>query len=482
MVKASRHPPRPRKESSMFELGKKIEAFAAKTPVAVLVRAVLQRDLDPERMDRLFHSTAEIQYEKTLLFSTVMMLMSEVVLKSVPSLNRAYLLHKEEIPVSVRALYDKVKGLETGVSRELVLDGFRRLSPVVDKLDGKHAPALPGFHTLMLDGNHFAATERRLKGLRNKTAGPLPGQALVLYDQEYGMIRDVIPCEDGHTQERALLGPILEQIRLKDCLVADRNFCVVSFLAGIAARGGSFVIRHHGNLKCWSPVDTLKFKGSTETGDVFEQEIMIHQKSSGTKLKLRRITVKLKTKTRDGDKEIHILTNLKKKDATAIQVSELYRKRWRIEGVFQELTQSLRCEIDTLAYPKAAVFAFCLAVKAYNAVSLVRAALRSVHGEEAVEELSWYHLCSETSAVWAGMEIAVEVKDWSRLIDGLSNMSYAKLLRELAGRMNLSKYKRSRRGPKPKSPPRRDSSDGPHVSTARILAERNVKKSKITKQ
>ena len=58
----------------MFELGKKIEAFANKTPVAVLVRAVLQRDLNPKRMDELFHSTAERQYEKTLLFSTVMIL------------------------------------------------------------------------------------------------------------------------------------------------------------------------------------------------------------------------------------------------------------------------------------------------------------------------------------------------------------------------------------------------------------------------
>ncbi len=125
----------------MFELGKKIEAFAAKTPVAVLVRAVLQRDLDPERMDRLFHSTAEIQYEKSLLFSTVMMLMTEVVLKSVPSLNRAYLLHQEEIPASVRALYDKVNGLETNVSRELVADGFRRQNARRRQVGRKTRPA-----------------------------------------------------------------------------------------------------------------------------------------------------------------------------------------------------------------------------------------------------------------------------------------------------------------------------------------------------
>jgi predicted nucleic acid-binding Zn finger protein len=460
----------------MFELGKKIEAFAQKVPAAALVRAVLQRDLNPERMNQLFHDTAELQYEKILLFSTVMMLMCDVILKSVPSLNRAYHLHQEEIPVTIRALYDKVNGLETAISRELVADSFRNLAPVVAQLKAKHAPLLPGFRTLILDGNHFGATQRRLKELRNKIAGPLPGQALVLFDPEYGMIRDVIPCEDGHTQERALLGPILEQIKSKDCLIADRNFCVLSFFAGMAARGGSFVIRHHGQLQCWKAVGKLKFIGTTQTGDVYEQRIVIHQEKTGIELKLRRITVKLKRKTRDGDKEIHILTNLRWQDATGIEVSELYRQRWQIEGMFQELTQSLQCEIDTLAYPRAAVFAFCLAVKAYNAVALVRAALRSRWGEDVVEELSWYHLCSETSSVWAGMEIAVEAKDWSRLIDDLSVASYAKLLCELAGRMNLSKYRRSRRKPKAKLPAKQGSRDKPHVSTAKILAKRNEKR------
>lgn len=455
----------------MFKLGKMIETFADKTPVAVLVRAVLQRELDPDRMDRLFHSAAERQYEKTLLFSTVMMLMIEVVIKSTESLHQSILQHQESIPVSVKAVYDKVNGLEIGISRELVAEGFRNLAPVVDRLKGKQTPLLPGFRTLVLDGNHLAATEHRLKGLRNKAGGPLPGQVLALYDQEYDMVCDVVPCEDGHTQERALLGPILEQIRLKDCLIADRNFCVIAFMAGIAGRNGRFVIRHHGNLKCWKAVGEKKLIGATETGDVYEQRIVIEQEKTGTKLKLRRITVKLKTKTRDGDREIHILTNLTWKEASAIKVAEMYRKRWRIEGLFQELTQSLRCEIDTLAYPKAAVFAFCLAVKAYNAVSLVRAALRSKLGEEQVEELSWYHMCSETARTWSGMEIAISAKEWSRLIDDLSDASFAKLLGELVGRLNLSKYKKSRRGPKKPRPPR-DNSDGPHISTARILAQR----------
>jgi len=136
----------------MFQLGTKIEKFAQKAPGAVLVRAVLQRDLNPERMDALFHKTAEAQYERTLLFSTVMMLMTEVILKSVPSFHRACLLHREDIPVSISALYNKVNGLETGISRALVRDSFTNLAPVVAQLKAKHPPLLPGFRTFMLDG------------------------------------------------------------------------------------------------------------------------------------------------------------------------------------------------------------------------------------------------------------------------------------------------------------------------------------------
>jgi hypothetical protein len=58
---------------------------------------------------------------------------------------------------------------------------------------------------------------------------------------------------------------------------------------------------------------------------------------------------------------------------------------------FQHLTEDLRCEIDTLGYPKAALFGFCLAVVAYNVVSVTKAALVAAHGRDFVQEqLSMY--------------------------------------------------------------------------------------------
>jgi len=67
--------------------------------------------------------------------------------------------------------------------------------------------------------------------------------------------------------------------------------------------------------------------------------------------------VSLAKSTRDGDREIAILTNLQESAATATQVAGLYRKRWSIERMFQEeLERAPSGEIDTLKNSLAATF------------------------------------------------------------------------------------------------------------------------------
>jgi len=54
-----------------------------------------------------------------------------------------------------------------------------------------------------------------------------------------------------------------------------------------------------------------------------------------------------------------------------------------------------------LAYPKAALCTFCLALLAYNAVSLLKAALRSHHGRQKVtDEVSGSSLALEISRTY----------------------------------------------------------------------------------
>jgi hypothetical protein len=58
-------------------------------------------------------------------------------------------------------------------------------------------------------------------------AGVLPGQAPVVLDPRLMLVLDVISCEDGHAQERALLDQVLQVVHPRELWIEDRNFCRV---------------------------------------------------------------------------------------------------------------------------------------------------------------------------------------------------------------------------------------------------------------
>jgi IS4 transposase len=135
--------------------------------------------------------------------------------------------------------------------------------------------------------------------------------------------------------------------------------------------------------------------GRVDTGKVFEQPIRVTD-ASGKEWHFRRIRVLLNQVTRDGDKEIDVLTNLPKEVVSAKKIAESYRGRWTIETAFQELTEHLTSEINTLGYPPAALFGFCVALVAYTVLAVVKAALASVHGIETIEKkVSGYYIADE---------------------------------------------------------------------------------------
>ena len=213
--------------------------------------------------------------------------------------------------------------------------------------------------------------------------------------------------------------------------VADRNFCTTYILFGIAGRGGSFVIRQHGSTLTWEAVGERASRGRCETGEVFEQTVPLSN-DEGEFLVVRRITVELDQPTRDGDRTIHILTNLPEEAADAITVAGLCRKRWTLETAFQELEATLDGEINTLGYPKAALFAFCVALVSYNVLSTLKAALRSVHGEAVVaEQVSGYYVADEIQMTHRGMMIAIPEDEWAVFHD-LTPVELADVLVRLA--------------------------------------------------
>ena len=207
---------------------------------------------------------------------------------------------------------------------------------------GACAPWLDGYRVKIVDGNCLAASEHRLQILReppppppplpSPPLPPAPGRAFpgsrLSFMSPLGLVTDVFPCEDGHAQERSLLGAVLRRSRPMISWIADRNFCTRAFLGEMETRGGFFIIRQHQGLP-FEILSPLQSYDRTPTGDIAQQRVCVVDEH-GAKHVLRRVRLKLDHATRNGATLLHILTNLPRQIA-AERVAQLYRNRWTLE-------------------------------------------------------------------------------------------------------------------------------------------------------
>ena len=190
--------------------------------------------------------------------------------------------------------------------------------------------------------------------------------------------------------------------------------------------------------------------------------------------------MQLNQPTRDGETEIALLTNLPQADASSVLVGQLYRKRWGVETLFQVATETFHCEIKTLGYPRAALFSFSMALVAYNLFSCLKSVLASVHGADFLEKLSYYYLADELEGTYRGMMIALPPTEWQDF-GQMSLTPFSSLLQEWARSVNLEAFTSTPRKPKKKKPKPAYDPSHPHVSTARLLAEKKKSRASPSK-
>jgi len=456
---------------------KVMDRFVQQSAVSVMFRGTLENVVTAELLDEIFANTAQRQHPSELLFSSLVDLLALVATGTRRSVNEAYRAAKEQFTVSVTAVYDKLNGVETEVSRQLVRQTARRMREVVQRLAPRHRVLVRGYRTKIIDGNHLAATEHRIAELRTISSGPLPGLALVVLEPDQMLVSDVFPCEDGHAQERSLLPQVLATVEANDLWIADRNFCTTGFLCGLIKRQAAFVIRQHALLP-YVLLGTRRKIGRSPRGMLYEQKIRLTDED-GQPLVVRRITIELDEPTRDGETDVHIVTNLPAHVANTHNIADLYLGRWTVEKAFNELAQALNGEIKTLGYPGAALLSFCVALLAYNVISVVKSALAAVHKTAAKREnISGYYLAGEMAATYHGMMIAVPPAEWTAHFASLTPVALAHLLKTLAANVRPERFRKNVRGPKKPRPKRSSAKRHPHVSTARILEQRKSPKTK----
>lgn len=448
-----------------MSLPESFRPFVEGAPCAVVARVAMEYLVDDVVLRSLFAEHASTQYEREVTLTNLVNVMLDVACGNRRSPRAAYLARKEEIAASLSAFYGKLNRTELAISEAIVERTGECAGGVIRAMNGLQKEPVPGFATYVLDGNMLAGTEHRLKPLRQTRAAALPGKSLAVYEYATGLVIKVVLWEDAHSQERALL-PDLE-IKAGTHLIADRNFCVPRFLLRLHKAGSFFTIRHHRSTFPLSPVGNVRRRGRCATGRVSEQAIRIEDEN-GQVFFWRKITLTLDVPTRDGETEIVLITNLPPKvHATTIAIA--YRQRWTIEQHFQRLTDWLHCEVPTLGYPRAALFAFSMSLVAANALAVLIAALRAVHGLEAADNLSYMALVDEVGGTYRGMMLALPPRRWN-FIHRYTTRQTACLLRDIARHANLTILTKSRRGPKkPRRTP--NCKNIRHLSTHRVLNE-----------
>lgn len=453
------------------------EPFVRQGPAAVMFRLISDRVLSPARLEALFAAAARRQHPGELLFSTCIDVLGLVVAGQSKSVRAAYLRRRAKTAVGVRSLYDKLAGIETGVSERFVSDTANELAALIDALGAPRTPLLPGYDVRVVDGNYLAGTQHRPGPLRGRREAALPGLGLAIYDPERRLVRDVLLATDGHLNERTLLPRLLERIAPGQCWIADRNFATHEFLAGIAARGATFVVRQHGQTRGES-LEPDEPRGRTATGELTEGALRL--KTASGPLDLRRITLTLDAPNRSADREVRILTDLPP-TVSAPEVAELYRARWRIETAFMHLATALKSEVDTLAYPEAALFGFAIGLVLYDILRTLEAALRAAHPRVAAERLfSLYYLGEEIAEVTRGMLIAIDPQHW-RAAAELDAAAWRTQLLAVARTVDVTLYftepRKKKKSPTKPAKPLAPYAPGGHVATQRILQPKKTTES-----
>jgi len=111
---------------------------------------------------------------------------------------------------------------------------------------------------------------------------------------------------------------------------------------------------------------------------------------------------------------------------------------------------------------------------AYNAFAVIKGAVAATHGRAESKMLSHYYLGLEIAEATDGMMVMLPETRWEK-ITAIPNDKIANELRLIVGDIDLTRYRKSIRGPKKPPPKRTNKRKSVHVSTKQILDKRKEK-------
>lgn len=282
---------------------------------------------------------------------------------------------------SLSAYYRRLAGQPPALSRALLRDVTARLRELWpdDAPPMNPAPAcFDAFRLVVLDGKKVKRAGKRAKPLRGFAGSLLAAKALVATEVETGLAIAMSTALDGETNDVPLTADLMPQLHalIGDAVLylADRQFGNKTVFDQLAEREGDAYVVRVGKVFTFTPdADHPHNQGDSVEGRCpedrpYRDEIgTLGQGKSA--IRVRRIFL-----DRGGKDDVVLVTNLTDAGAyPAAALLELYRCRWGIENVFQDVTETFGLEKLIGSTPEAALFQLSLCLSIYNMHQVMRA-------------------------------------------------------------------------------------------------------------
>jgi hypothetical protein len=356
-------------------------------PLAEAVLRLLDFTLADRLLDDVFARHRAQSYHGVICFSSLVQLLTEGMFGQQRSAHRTFqrAISEGRIDASLQAVYGKLRRMPISLSLGLFDAATEQLRTVLGAKVARPLPAsLQAFWALAFDGKKLKHVLHRLKPLRGLKGNIYGGKLLVVQDMATAQAVAIAAVADGETADNPLVPDVIARVRRlpsdKPRLwLADRAFCEFQTLALLAEAGDAFVVRHNAACK-FRPDDNVP----TQTG--IDREGRSYTQQWGWLGKNREVRCRKITVDRPGQQPFTLVTNLEDAERyPADDLLDLYRRRWGIETMFQQVVQTFDLRHLIGGTPQATIFQAILCFLVYNLTLTIRDFVATTSGQDATK-------------------------------------------------------------------------------------------------
>ncbi len=358
-----------------------------KMPLAEGVGWLWRFVLDEEFLDSIWGRFRGRCYTGVLKFSLIVQLIHDALL-NFGSGRESFRKHQIDgtLEASLQATYGKLARLPVAVSQAMLSETTQKLRQLFpDQMSLQKPLSLNGLRVIIYDGKTIKRVAKRLKPCRGVPGGMLGGRSLVAIDWETGLAIAMRGDLDGDANEIKHVGELVPEVcRLVEgprLHVGDRAFCDLEqpqhFTKNV---GDHFLVRYHPKVKFHPDASKPAKQSVNEQGQtIIESWGLLGSPTDRRHREVRRIEL-LRA---DEDSIILITDLLDAEQFPATDLLMIYRERWQIEEIFQQVTEVFGLSHLIGCSPEASLFQFAFCLMLYNMIQLVRAYVAQTHHIEA---------------------------------------------------------------------------------------------------